>query len=466
MHLNNRKKIRFLAEAEMIYKAALAEVDPGHLIRSSVIRKNSQLIIQGQTFNLKSFSNVYVAGLGKAAPFMAKGLLSVVGDYLKGGIVLHLPQEKIFLEGIQSLPAPHPLPDQRSVVAARRILSLAETLSQDDLLIVLISGGGSAQASLPAAGLPLQEKKIIIDGLLKAGANIRELNIVRKHLSRIKGGCLAQAAYPASVISLIISDVIHNDLESIASGPTYWDSSTYEDAYQVLRKYNLWSSAPLSVKKIIKKGIERKLKETLKENDSIFQKVHNFIIGDNSKALGAAKEKAEQLSFQTSILTSFDQGEAKQMAKYYASFLFNLASSPNTSLKPICFLAGGELTVTVRGKGKGGRNQEFVLAFLLEASQRWSGEVDWLVMSLGTDGIDGPTEAAGAWASPSTLNQMGRLGIPAEIYLKNNDSYHFFKNVGGLIVTGPTHTNVMDIRLFMIDTTRKHSQNGDECDSS
>lgn len=455
MNLKDQRKIRFLDEAKKIYKAGLAEVDPRHLIKSSVIRKGSQLIIQGHTFNLKSFRNVYVVGLGKAAPFMAEGLLSVAGDYLKGGIVLHLPQEKFFLKEIQALPAPHPLPDQRSVVAARNILKLAETLGREDLLIVLISGGGSSQMSLPAAGLLLEEKKFIIDSLLKAGANIRELNIVRKHLSRIKGGGLAQAAYPALVISLIISDVINNDLENIASGPTYWDSSTYEDAYNVLRKYKLWSAAPLSVKQIIKKGLEHKIKETLKKDDSIFQKVYHFIIGDNSQALKKAQQKAEQLGFRSSILTSADQGEAREAAKYYASLLLSLAFSPKTYLKPICLLAGGELTVTVKGKGRGGRNQEFVLAFLIEVGQHWPRGVEWLVMSLGTDGIDGPTEAAGAWASSATLSRIPRLGISPEKYLRNNDSYNFFKKAGGLIVTGPTHTNVMDIRLFMVDTTGK-----------
>jgi len=453
MSLNSQIRGKFLKKAEIIYKTALAEVDPRHLIKSSVIRKGSQLIVQNHSFDLESFRSVYTVGIGKAASFMAEGLVAVLGDYLKGGIVLHLPQERISLNRIQNLPAPHPLPDERSILAAKEILNLAQTLNQEDLLIVLISGGGSAQASLPAPGLRLEEKKFIIGSLLKAGADIKELNIVRKHLSRIKGGRLAQAAYPATVISLIISDVIHNDLESIASGPTYWDSSTYRDAYQVLTKYNLWPTVPLSVKEHIKKGLNNKIQETLKKNDNIFPRVYNFVIGDNQKALKAALKKAEALGLKSCILTSSDQGEAKEAAKNYASLLLNLAHSPQPSVKPLCLLAGGELTVTVVGEGRGGRNQEFVLAVLIEIDHHLQEEVEWLVMSLGTDGIDGPTDAAGAWASPATLDQMRLVGIRPYEYLRRNDSYNFFKKVGGLILTGPTHTNVMDIRLFMIDTT-------------
>jgi glycerate 2-kinase len=435
-------------KAEKIYKAALSEVNPGNLIKKSVSVQEDKLIIQDRKFDLEKFANIFLVAIGKAAPFMAEGLQDVLGDRIKEGISLYLPQNKIALKNISSLPASHPLPDERSLQAAQSILSLAEKLGEKDLLFVLISGGGSAQISLPAEGVSVEEKRLITDRLLKAGAEITELNTVRKHLSRIKGGRLAQEAFPATVISLVISDVRGNDLENIASGPTHWDSSTYGDAFQVLKKYKLWDGAPVSIKTVIERGIQNKIQETAKREAPVFKQVHNIIIGDNLEALRAAQGEARKLGFRSLILTSSDQGEARDAARNYVSLFMNLLRSEKTTSQPLCFLAGGELTVTVKGKGTGGRNQEFVLAALIEMKKSYHEERKWLILSIGTDGIDGPTDAAGAWITPSVLKIAEESSLDPKEYLDDNDSYNFFKRAERLIYTGPTHTNVMDLRLF------------------
>lgn len=439
------------SKAERIYKAALSEVDPENLIRKNVSVQEENLIIKDKSFDLGRFDNIFLVAIGKAAPFMAKGLKDVLGDRIKEGIALHLPQNEISLKNITSLPACHPLPDERSLQAAQSILSLVAGLGERDLLFVLISGGGSAQISFPAEGISLEEKRVITDRLLKAGADITELNTVRKHLSRIKGGRLAQEAFPATIISLVISDVRGNDLENIASGPTHWDSSTYGDAFQVLKKYNLWDRTPASIKTVIESGIQNKIQETVKREAPIFQQVHNIIIGDNLEALRAAQREAEKLGFRSLILTSSDQGEAKETAKNYVSLFLNLLQSEKATSRPLCLLAGGELTVTVKGKGEGGRNQEFALAALIEMNESLREEAKCLILSMGTDGIDGPTDAAGAWITPSILKIIQKLSLDPMEYLNNNDSYNFFKKAGRLILTGPTHTNVMDLRLFLIE---------------
>ncbi|MGB2844649.1 MAG: glycerate kinase [Candidatus Aminicenantaceae bacterium] len=450
MGSKNYFSLDLLKSAEKIYKAALAEVEPENLIKKSVLIDKEKLIVQDRSFDLGSFKNIFLVSIGKAAPFMAKSLMEIIGTRVKEGIAVCRPQVPISIEKISCLPASHPLPDEKSLKAARSILKLAEGIGENDLLFVLISGGGSAQICFPAEGISLDEKRLVTDMLLKAGANITELNTVRKHLSRIKGGRLAKAAFPGTVVSLVISDVIHNDLESIASGPVYWDSSTYYDAFQVLKKYEMWDKAPVSVQEVIKKGMEYKVEETVKKEDPVFKRVHNFIIGDNLKALRAAKNEAEKLGFKTLILTSSDQGEAKDAAKNYVSLLENLVQAKKEDSRYLCLLTGGELTVTVEGDGLGGRNQEFVLAVFAEIKNRLEGVVDWLVLSLGSDGIDGPTDAAGALVRPSTFKKARDLSLNPREYLDNNDSYNFFKQIGDLIVTGPTRTNVMDLRLFLV----------------
>jgi glycerate 2-kinase len=442
-------RLNFLQKAERIYGAALAEVEPENLIKKNVSVRDNKLRVQGRIFDLSSFKDIFLVSIGKAAPFMAESLYEILGKRLREGIALFAPGAEKKLGKIICLPASHPLPDERSAAAAKRILELAMKAGARDLVFFLISGGGSAQVCLPAEGVSLVEKRNVTEMLLKAGASIDELNTVRKHLSRIKGGRLAQAAFPATVINLIVSDVVGNDLENIASGPTCWDSSTYTDAFRVLKKYSLWDLAPGSVRDTISKGRKGKISETIKREAPVFRRVYHFIIGDNLLALHAAQKEARRLGFKTSILSSADRGEARDMARNYVSVLQNLPR-PKKTQRPLCLLSGGELTVTVRGAGKGGRNQEFVLAVLQEMKRHLPGFSEWLVLSFGSDGTDGPTDAAGAWADPSILKKAKELGLDPQKYLDDNDSYNFFKKAGGLIITGPTRTNVMDIRIFLI----------------
>jgi len=370
--------------------------------------------------------------------------------------------------------AGHPLPDDVSVAAARRTLALAERAKEDDLVFVCISGGGSALLCLPGGGITLDEKKAVTRGLLGAGADIRELNVVRKHLSEIKGGRLSKALFPAAVINLVISDVVGDDLESVASGPTHWDSSTFADAARILERYELWNSVPASVRERIALGVRGEVEETLKKGDPLFVETQDFVIGNGMTALRGARREAERRGYETYILSAADEGEARRAARDHVAFISTLACSLSAAPKPTCLIAGGELTVTVKGKGQGGRNTEYVLAALVEirksgvekafcgtchgaGSPGGAGEeraIDWVILSLGTDGVDGPTDAAGAWIDPETFGRVHELGLAADKALEDNDSYGFFKQTGNLIVTGPTGTNVMDVRISLVTPRR------------
>jgi len=438
-----------LRKAKLIYTAALKAVEPETLIKQNVVLQGKHLFIQGKRFPFYDFENIYLVSIGKAAPFLAKSLINRLDNKISGGIVLYLPQYPISLKRITCGPASHPLPDRKSVAAARKVLEFAKEITVKDLLFMLISGGGSSQLCLPAEGVTLNDKKVLTRSLLKAGADIKELNTVRKHLSKIKGGRLARAIYPGTVINLVISDVVNNDLASIASGPTFWDSTTYKDAFNILKKYSLWEKAPNSVKRIIENGVRGNEEETLKKNSAVFSRVHNFIIGDNKTALQAAQQKAKELGFKAFVLTSSDKGEARVVARNYVSLFEALIKSDRIRFTPVCLLSGGELTVTVRGKGMGGRNQEFILAVLNKMEKSPLKNKNWLFLSLGSDGIDGTTDAAGAFILPSIIKKAKKLCLDSASYLENNDSYTFFKNLDCLIVTGYTKTNVMDIRMFL-----------------
>lgn len=466
--------------AEAVSRAAIDAVDPGRLIIKSVFRVaagasgKDAVTIQGKTFDLGGYDRVFLAAFGKAAGAMAGAMADILGDRLTKGVVVSPDIESGPKGRLQYVRGSHPLPDEGSVQGARRVLALADEAGEKDILFVCVSGGGSALLCLPAAGLSLEDKRRVTSALLKAGADITELNAVRKHLSAVKGGRLARAASPATVVSLVVSDVLENDLASIASGPVHWDGTTFSAAREVLEKHGLWDDAPAPVRELIEKGVRGDVEETVKEGDAALERVHTFIIGDNMAALRAAKAEAERRGFETVILTSSDSGEARKAAVNYASFLAEMACSAISLPRPLCLLAGGELTVTVKGKGKGGRNTEFVLASLVELGEGKLEEafcaacdepgaegghedtsrprLDWLIMSLGTDGIDGPTDAAGAWAVPSTLGRARSLGLDPGAYLDDNDSYAFFAKTGNLIITGPTGTNVMDVRVFMLRT--------------
>jgi glycerate-2-kinase len=437
--------------AEMAGKAALQAVQPARLIADNIAREGDELIISGTRLDLEGLDKIRLISFGKAGEKLAESLLPLVEDRLEEAVitgVYEYREEK----SLAFFPAAHPLPDRWSLLAGKKAYELALKSGQKDLLLVMISGGGSAHLCLPEEGITLEEKRIVTNLLLKSGADIKELNTVRKHLSRIKGGRLARAAWPARVFNLIVSDVVGNDLESIASGPTWYDSTTYDQAWGVLEKYDLLTEVPEAICRVLEEGWQGKREETLKKGDRVLERVSSVIIGDNLKAIYAAKEAVRRRGLEAVVLTSEDSGEAKEVARNYLERFLEFARKAQEQKRAFCLLAGGELTVTVRGSGTGGRNTEFVLATLVEIMKREAElqRLDWLVMSLATDGRDGPTDSAGAFISPESLHQVREKKLRPERYLENNDSYGFFQEIGGLLFTGPTGTNVMDLRLFLL----------------
>jgi hydroxypyruvate reductase len=322
---------------------------------------------------------------------------------------------------------------------------LLRTLTARDLLFVLISGGASALLPAPASPVTLEDKRAVTDQLLKAGADIFEMNAVRKHLSLLKGGQLAALAYPATVVALILSDVIGDRLDVIGSGLTAPDDSTFGDALRVLSKFGLTKKAPRSVMARLEEGAGGRIPETPKQGDPIFANVHNVLVGSNRLALEAASRQAKALGYHTVILSSSMQGETREVAIVHSEILREILNNRGLLRRSACLLSGGETTVTVAGKGKGGRNQEFALA----AAVNLDAEKNWAVLSGGTDGTDGPTDAAGAFADGTSLARAGRLGVSANERLAENDAYPFFDALGDLIRTGPTGTNVMDLHILL-----------------
>jgi glycerate 2-kinase len=425
-----------------IFVAALRSVDPYTLVISYADRIRN-------TFRTGRYKKLGIIGFGKASCPMAKGIEFVLADEIVGGILITKYEHCIvpnIPEKISVFEAAHPLPDENGIKGASQIIRLLEEADAETLIVCLISGGGSALLVSPAEGLNLTEKQLVTDLLLRAGADINELNTVRKHLSRVKGGRLAEIAYPAKVVSLILSDVLGDSLDVIASGPTAPDNSTFSEALKVLEKYELKDRVPSAVLDFLLKGETGLVRETPKEGNQIFELVENVIIGSNQAALQAARTKAESLGCRTEILSSEITGDAGIAAKKLAAEALKRRETKNFQ-EPLCLISGGETTVNVKGTGKGGRNMELALSFALEID----GIIGITLLSAGTDGTDGPTDAAGAFVDGLTFERANSLELNPRLYLENNDSYNFFKQAGGLYVTGPTGTNVMDIQVIIID---------------
>jgi glycerate-2-kinase len=391
--------------------------------------------------------HLLIVGFGKAAPAMAGALVESLGALVDTGLIVtkYAHVSTPLPEKIRVYEAGHPVPDANGLRATGEIFNLVQKADTRTLIITLISGGGSALLVAPQEGISLADKQQTTTLLLKAGADIFELNTVRKHLSRIKGGRLAEAAYPAKVVSLILSDVIGDRLDVIASGPTAPDPTTYGEALAVLDRYHLNNQVPPPVLDLLRRGYRGEVPETPKADSSFFRKVENLIVGSNRQALAAAARRARELDFEGDILADDQMGEASEMGRRLARQALTAANSQQGNAR-LCLLAGGETTVTVRGQGKGGRNMELALAFAMEIE----GAPDITLLSAGTDGGDGPTDAAGAIVDGSTVTKARELGIDPQAYLDDNNSYDFFKQVGGLLVTGPTGTNVMDIQIVLI----------------
>ena len=382
---------------------------------------------------------------------MAQAVCDLLGDYLTAGIVIVKDgYEKIAksesLAGIEILPAGHPYPDERGLQAARRICTLLENTTGNDLVICLVSGGGSALLTHPASGVSLDDLRKLTDLLLTSGANIKEINILRKHLDQIKGGNLARRVSPARLVTLILSDVVGNPMDSIASGPTVPDPSTYAEALAVLRKYSLEDETPIKIREHLQRGLSGEIPETPKPGDPLFIKVHNLVVGSNFQAAQAALAQAAVEGYNTLLLTTYLQGEARQAGQFLAAIARQIAASGQPIPRPACVVAGGETTVTVKGDGSGGRNQEVALG----AVETLAGIPAVTLVCFATDGGDGPTDAAGAVVSGETLARARQLGLDPEAFLRRNDAYQFFAPLGDLLRTGPTLTNVNDLALLFL----------------
>jgi len=440
----HNQKARRVALKSLEY--ALNAIDPKQIIKSKLSLKNSILHVDGYMFDLKKFRNIYVIGGGKASGSMAEALEQILGNCIKNGLVNVPRGSKNKADIIRFHEASHPIPDEKGVEGTRRMVEIAKNAEENDLIICLISGGGSSLMPLPRDNISIADKREITNALLKCGANINEINTVRKHISDFKGGWLAKKAYPATILNLILSDVVGDPLEFIASGPTVPDSTTFSDAINVLKKYDLWNKTPTTIRKVLSDGEKGKIAETPKADDETFKKVFNVIIGNNRFASMKAVEHLKSEGLNTLLLTAILEGEARHVGVMLASIAREVSISDNPISKPVGIIAGGETTVTVTGKGLGGRNQEIALA----AAQKLKGMDGVVVASLSTDGIDGPTDAAGAIVDGQTVKKAAEKGLAPEEYLSKNDSYHFFSEIGDLIFTGQTGTNVNDISVIIV----------------
>ncbi|MFQ5593194.1 MAG: glycerate kinase [Anaerolineae bacterium] len=435
-----------LGDVLAVMGAALKAVDPAEAIHRHVRRDGSTLSVDQRVYNLDDYKNIYVVGAGKAGSVMAQATEEIMGDRITRGAVVvkrgyTAPTRKIVIhEG------GHPLPDPAGLVGTRQIASILADTTAEDLVVSLISGGGSALLVMPVDGIQLRNLQALTGQLLASGATINEINAVRKHLSAVKGGQLARMAAPAEVVTLILSDVVGSPLDVIASGPTVPDESTYEAAWQVLDRYNLWAKTPASIREHLDAGRQQKIAETPKPGDPVFDRVTNVIIGDNAMAAEAAIEKAGALGYNTLLLSTYIEGEAREVARVFAGIAREIVSHSRPLSAPACVVAGGETTVTLQGMGRGGRNTELALA----AGIAIEGLDNALIASLATDGTDGPTDAAGAIANGSTVARARTQGLAPRDYLRRSDSYHFFDQLGDLIITGPTNTNVNDLIFVFV----------------
>jgi len=424
-----------------IFRAALKAADPADAVRRHLQLVNGTLIAGRARYPLGRFENIFVVGAGKAGAAMAYAVERVLGARMRSGLINVKYGHVSKLRRIELNECGHPVPDSNGENGARRIAEIASAAGERDLLICLISGGASALLPLPAEPVTLREKQQATQLLLDSGANIHEINAVRKHISRIKGGQLSRLASPATVIGLMLSDVIGDDPDVIGSGPTAPDASTYQSARNVLEKYGIWNKIAASVRERIEAG-ERGL---LPETPKLVERTQNVIVGSNRQALEAAVAHAKMLGYRTMLLSSFVEGETRDIARMHAAIAKEIRHSGNPIKPPACIVTGGETTVTMSGNGKGGRNQEFVLAAAIDIA----GLPNVVVLSAGTDGSDGPTDAAGAIADGHTAARAEKLGMAPQRALADHDSYLFFKALDDLIVTGPTNTNVMDIHLLL-----------------
>lgn len=438
--------------ALQVVSAALAAVEPGAAIHNALHfdEATGELRVENRRYNLNAYNRIIVVGAGKASAPMAAALYQLLGARITAGWV-NVKYGYCLAPHEESGPiiiheAGHPILDEAGVSGTLQIVELLQDLTAQDIVISLISGGASALLELPVAGVTLAEMQNLTEALLRAGATINQINAVRKHLSQVKGGNLARLAAPATHIGLIVSDVVGSPLDVIGSGPTAPDTATFQTAWQALETFGLTNSnlVPAPILEHLRRGVAGAVEDTPKPGDSIFERVQNVIVADNRVAALAAATQAQALGFHTLLLSTFLEGEAREVVRGLASIVKEILTYGTPLARPACILVGGETTVTVRGDGKGGRNQEMGLA----AALALAGYTDFTLIPLATDGSDGPTDAAGVIVEADTLSRAARLGLDANAFLARNDAYHFFQSLGDLLLTGPTNTNVNDLTLF------------------
>lgn len=436
--------------AQTIFEAGLAAVDPYHAVMAALSISDDTLHIAERRYDLAAFDDIYVLGAGKATARMALAVESLLGARIVAGAIVVKHGHRVSLSHIKQFEAAHPVPDQAGVASTRHILQLAFETDERSLVITLLSGGASSLLVAPLDGITLDDKQRTTRLLLHAGADIRELNVVRKHLSAIKGGRLAQAVYPAQSLNLILSDVIGDPLEVIASGPTALDDSTYADAMQVIRRYELEARLPQAVLRHLQAGQQGLVAESVKRDAPCWTKTQNVVVANLRSALHAALDKARQLGFASRIVNDAVSGEARLVALQLAELARRELAQMQCGERR-CLLSGGETTVTVTGEGQGGRNQELALAFAIAIA----GVSDVSLLSAGTDGTDGPNDATGAFVDGATVAKVD--GLAAQRYLEDNDSYGYFRKLdemsGGQshFKPGPTGTNVMDMQILLLE---------------
>lgn len=431
--------------AKEIFAAGIAAADPFQAV-NRVLRLEKDALCAGEAaLPLVAGAKVHLLAVGKAAGPMAAAAESILGEYLGEGLAVSKYDHLWPLRKVRLLHAGHPLPDANGLAATRAVEDLVTRADADDLVVCLLSGGASALLPAPAAGISLGEKLATTELLLGCGAGIQEINCVRKHLSTLKGGGLARLVAPRKLLTLVLSDVVGDPLDVIASGPTVADPTSFVEALAVIGRYQLLQRLPAAVRQRLEQGCAGHIPETPKPGESCFAGQVVQLVGSNAQSLTAAAAAAARLGYTPLVLTSSLTGETREVAAVHAAIARELVASGQPLPPPVCLLSGGETTVTLRGSGRGGRNQEFALAAALGIAKL----ADVVILSGGTDGTDGPTDAAGAIVDGSTLQRARQLGLDPDRHLQQNDAYPFFAALGDLLITGPTNTNVMDLQLIL-----------------
>ena len=430
-----------------VLEAALAAVDPVQATRAALQRADDTLTVAGRAYDLARFRRVIVVGAGKAGAPMTQAVEEVLGDRISGGLVVVKTDHSAPTQRVEVVEASHPRPDAAGVAAGERILQLVQDARADDLVIALLSGGGSALLVGPAPGLTLADVQAMTDALLASGATIHEVNCLRKHSDMLKGGQLARAVAPATLITLALSDVVGSPLDVIASGPTVPDATTWEDAWAIVRRFDLEDKLPAPVLTRLKAGLAGEIPDTPKDDDPAFATTQTLVVADNRVAAQAALRRAESLGYHALLLTTYLEGEAAQVAKIAVALGRELLAHAAPIAPPACLILGGETTVTLgKQPGQGGRNQELALA----AAIALAGESEITVVSLATDGTDGPTDSAGGIADGGTRARGRELGLDAEAYLRGHNAYPYLQATHDLLLTGPTQTNVNDLIFVFV----------------